>query len=222
VFSTADTWTKPAGLRRIRVTVQAGGGSGGGIPAVSNAWSAAGSGGSGGACISASFEAASLPGSIGLGVGAGGAAVVGGHGNWGNDSWFGSLLWAKAGRPGILGTPIQEPDSGESALGTPGSWETSWDASAMWPTATQGGHGDRGLALYGYNSNTVIGGRGGNAKLGTGGGLGSCSDNYGESSGGWGGSGYGVGGGGASASGGNTAQPGGVGLPGLVIVEEFY
>lgn len=98
IFTSSGSFTKPAGLKRIKVTAVAGGGGGGS----SNAASTRGGGGAAGG-VSISFLAASvLSASETVTIGAGGAgiAVAGGAGSAGGATSLGSLVTTNGGVPG--------------------------------------------------------------------------------------------------------------------------
>lgn len=97
VYTANTTWTKPSGLKRVKVIVIGGGGSGGGT---SDSSSRGVGGGGGGGSIKI-IEAASLGTTENVTVGAGGSAVTGNNnGNSGGTSSFGTHCSASGGGGG--------------------------------------------------------------------------------------------------------------------------
>lgn len=95
-FTTSGTWTKPAGVTKIKVIVTGGGGSGGGTAATYNS---GGSGGAGGTAIK--IIDVSAVSSVSVTVGAGGAGATGaGNGSNGGTSSFGAYCSATGGTAG--------------------------------------------------------------------------------------------------------------------------
>ncbi|WP_291516006.1 hypothetical protein [Bdellovibrio sp. ArHS] len=242
-FSTpgSTTFTIPAGVTRIRVSVLGAGGNG-----ASGVWAGGGAGGGGGGYAHGVFSV--TPGAqYTVTVGAGGAGGAGGT------SSFGSLISATGGQSGINTT------GGAGGTGTGGSVQRSGGSGGngyTGNTSYSGGGGGSGGGFNGNGANGLsssgnsYGGNGGagsgGAALGSGGaastngvdgasvtitsfttvnsgggggGSGSCYSN-GNWKGGNGGS-YGAGGGGGSGeNGGNTCYGGGgIGAPGFVLVE---
>ena len=91
VFTSSGTWTKPAGISKIKVTVVGGGGGGGG-------GSPGFGGGAGGASIK--FIDVSAVSSVTLTVGSGGSGVSSGTGGTGGTSSFSSYLSSTGGSGG--------------------------------------------------------------------------------------------------------------------------
>lgn len=100
VYTSGATWTKPTGLKRVRVIVQAGGGGGGG----GNTSSAIGGGGGAGAWGARAIEAASLSATETVTVGAAGVGQSSAGGTSGGTSSFGTLLSCTGGGGGQGGT----------------------------------------------------------------------------------------------------------------------
>ncbi len=207
IYTANTTWTKPATIKAVKVTILSGGGGGGG--ARNRTTLPMGSGGGGGAGGVGFFPAPSIPGPISITVGTAGAggpgpgAVDGGvaAGSPGGTSSFGPLISATGG-------------SGASSVGNnPGS-APGGASGSITPSPTN-------IGFSGTAGTTAGGGPGG-----VGGdsfqrwGLGGAG---GSSSAGSVGTGFGAGGGGGSfpSPGGGTA-PGGAGTAGYIIVEEFY
>jgi hypothetical protein len=209
IYAAPATWTKPASIKAVKVTVFSGGGGGAGsrnrsLPAQPQA-----GGGGGGAGGFGFFPAASIPGPVSLTVGTAGAGgTVPGTpatvnaGTSGGASSFGAFITATGG--------AAAPGAGNGAP-TPGG-----AAGAFTPSPTQIGR----PGVAGSAGSASTSGTGGNSfQLWGFGGNGTASN----STPGGAGSGYGGGGGGGctSSPSGGTAS-GGAGAVGYVIVEEFY
>lgn len=190
VFETSETFTVPAGVTRVKVTVTGGGGAAG-----YHATMPGGGGGAGG--MACDIITGLTPGQvIPVTVGAGGAAPSSpADGNPGGSSSFGSYLSATGGSGGQGGTTtLFATAGGAGGIGSGGS-------------IIQGGAmGGDGIAVAGR------GGDGG----GDGHGRGASGPLSGLSATGFGGGG---GGGGASGGSSPIGNPGGAGAPGLVVVE---
>lgn len=96
VYTNSTTWTKPAGLRYVRVKVQAGGGGG-----------ASSGGGGGGGGFGERIVAASLLGSsVSVTVGGGGGGGLNSAGGNGGASSFGSLITTNGGSGGSISSTV--------------------------------------------------------------------------------------------------------------------
>lgn len=118
-FDQSDTWRLNPDVRAIRVILVAGGGGGGCGSGTSSG--AGGGGGAGGGYSTADFNAAELPASVAVTVGAGGAGQVfdvSGVQDGGNSS-FGAFAFATGGDGGGQGGPVL--GNGGASLGTYGS-----------------------------------------------------------------------------------------------------
>jgi hypothetical protein len=197
-YTSPGNYTKPAGLKLIKVTVVGGGGRGApGNP------TASGNGGGGGGTAIKVYPAPSLPASaIPYSVGAGGTAPSA----TGGTTSFGVAPL----------TVITATGGANSAPAFTGGTGSSGDINF-------GGGPGQGYLNIGAPINTMIGGMGGAAGggLGAGGGGGLSAPATG-SLGGQPGQNYGGGGGGAGSQSGSSTGAGGNGAPGVVIIEEFY
>jgi hypothetical protein len=196
-----DNWTKPAGLKAVKVTVVGGGGGGGGARASGVTAYAAGKGGGGGATIDY-IPAPSIPGPVVISVGTGGTgsaapvapATGSAAGGGGNTSSFGAFCSATGG---------SGANAGVAASGTPGAGGTGTGGQVNF----SGGRaiavnraGDLNNSVFSTASQPYV----------TGPGAGQAGGDYGG------------GGTGAEANSPGQSFSGGTGAPGIVIVEEFY
>jgi len=204
VFATSGnfTYTKPAGISKIRVFVTGGGGGGGsGEPSWNN-----GGGGGGGATAIEIIDATSIT-TVNGQVGAGGAGGQGGgnntnNGSSGGTSSFGSYCTATGGTGGQYGKGSGNMSS------TAGGTATGGDINL------RGGEG--GTAGGGSTADEPSGGGlGGGSYWGPGGPVGQNVNGTGRSA-----IVYGTGGGGGDEANGSTYS-GGAGMTGIVVVEEY-
>lgn len=119
-YTSPATWTKPAGLKAVKVTV-VGGGGGGGNKAPDDFFGVGGGGGGGGTAFKY-LDAPAIPGPISVTIGTGG-----GGGASGNTSSFGPLVSASGGSAGAnanLPTPTAAGGAGggttSATIGIPG------------------------------------------------------------------------------------------------------
>lgn len=199
----ANTWTKPAGLKRVKVTVVGGGGGGGGAAATAGGQCSTGGGGGGGGTAVKVIAAASLGTTETATVGTGGAGSSGGNGATGGTSSFGAHCSATGGGGGSA----NGPGSTSYVQGADGGAGSGGDINIA---------GNGGGSASGIANNFGVGGHGGASSLG-GGGRGSNDNQSGAA-----GAAYGGGGGGASHDSGQSARAGGTGADGIIIVEEFF
>jgi len=202
-YTSPATWTKPANIKAVKVTVIGGGGGGGSAskpgPSPDLIVGSRGGGGGGGAAVEY-FDAPAIPGPVSVTVGGGGAAA-----SAGGTSSFGPFCSATGGSGAASATGPSAP-AGEGAVGGAGSGGTF---------NTTGGNGETGVT-------TPVNGTGGAG----GGSLLAAQQNRTadtNNAAGTPGNAYGGGGTGANrfASGSGTIA-GGSGGSGIVIVEEFY
>lgn len=194
-YTSPGNYTKPAGLKLIKVTVVGGGGRG-----VTSGPTNSGNGGGGGGTAIRIYPAPSLPASaIPYSVGAGGTApsIAGGTTSFGV-------------APLTVITATGGSGTGPVAAGGTGS---NGDINF-------GGGPGQGLLAIGAPLNVMIGGMGGAAGGGLGAGGGGGASSPGGGGNGQTGQNYGGGGGGGASQG--PAGTGGNGAPGVVIIEEFY
>jgi hypothetical protein len=211
VFTSSGTFTVPAGITAVKVTVVGGGGGG---ATVSSGGNAGGGGGGGG--VSIRYVTGLTPsGTVSVTVGSLGSASTGG-----GTSSFGSSASATGGGGGSGGT------GGAGGSGSSGDINITGGAGgngAAWSgcsnSSTSAGAG--GAAGGGKGGNGVADGFGDIGGAGGGGAFGGGADGptgFNTSSNGLAGRGYGSGGSGGQASGGGGAT-GGSGTAGIVIVE---
>lgn len=196
-FTSNGTYTKPAGLRFVIVELVGGGGGGGGATGSAGA---VGGGGGGGAYARKKIMASDLSSTTSVTVGAGGAGASAGGNNGaaGGDSSFGAHVSAGGGKGGQSSGNSWDPDTGGTA--------TSGDLNI---------NGKPGSPRRGNGS--TVNGLGGDSMFGFGAQarMGAINEPGGPAV-----AGYGGGGGGGIKN--NIDQTGGIGLPGIVIVTEFY
>lgn len=202
VYTSGDTWSKPSGLRYVRVRVQAGGAGGGGAAATAGGEVSAGGGGAAGGYSEKVILAAALGATETVTVGAAGAANSGAAGGAGGNSAFGTHATANGGTGGNVGTAGAGSTAGAAAGGT----------SASGNINISGGDGNGVVCT----TTGAFSGAGGTSPLGTAGGA-VIANNAGQA-----GKGYGGGGSGAANNASQSGRAGGAGAAGVVIVEEFY
>jgi len=121
-YTSPATWTKPAGLKAVKVTVVGGGGSGGtGGPSGSGCSGPGGNGGNGGGALKY-IDAPAIPGPISVTVGT--AA---------NTSSFGPLVSATGGGNGGPGPALATGTHGAGGAGSNGTVDLSGQPGAITP-----------------------------------------------------------------------------------------
>jgi hypothetical protein len=196
VYTAPGTWTRPASIKAIKVTVVGGGGAGGNINTTPNVNQAGGAGGGGGTTIS-SYAFPAIPGPQPFTVGA-----AAGTSSFGVAPFV--VLTATGGTSGIPAfsgpTPSGYPLGGAGGVGSGG--QINLTGSQGGTAATQMS-GSGGSSFYGQ-------GAAGQFVIGVTQFVGLNGNNYGG------------GGSGAVRQGAGTPGNGGTGAPGVIIVEEFY
>lgn len=201
LFTSSGTFTVPASVTTVWVSMSGGGGGGGnGYPAGS--WmdytDAGGGGGGGGDAVNSSVLTVTAGASHTITIGAGGAASTGTYTSGGNggSSSFGSLLTVAGGGGG-----------GYAGSGTGGARGTAGGSGGV-----AGGSGVSDAVFY-NGGGWGMGGDGGGSMFGAGG-IGAKSSGAGSTGGK-----YGGGGGGGVGTTWQSATVGGAGAPGFVLVE---
>ena len=199
VYNSPATWTKPAGLKAVKVTVVGAGGNGGvgtPFPGYPGSSYAGGNGGGGGAAIEY-LDAPAIPGPVTVTVGSAPSKT----------SSFGGFLSATGGTNGANASPSapapQPTGVYPGGAGSGGQINASGEYGLLNANDTGGRSGASGLG-FGQGKSTVS--------------IGAIIDGLGAP--GIVGLNYGGGGIGGTAS--APTRPGGAGAPGIVIVEEFY
>jgi len=170
-YTSPATWTKPADLVAVKVTVLGGGGGGarGSRNPGGNNYSYGGYGGGGGFSQEI-IQASDIPGPVSVTVGSGGGgAPTNTNGNPGGTSSFGAFLSASGGSVGNNGSQGTPGNPGGNGNGSGGQFNAS-----SFPTGgVFGGLGYRGLTpQLDYNASQSPGGAG----AGRGGGGGGAAD----------------------------------------------
>ena len=207
VYTSPATWTKPASVKAVKVTVVGGGGGGQGARSGPDANPLSGRGGAGGGMSVEYLDAPAIPGPVSVTVGGGGSGGpapapdnrVSSAGSGGSSS-FGAFLSATGGTgltaPPALGAPNASAPAG---TGSGGDYNLIGEIGIPSPGSRGGG---TAFNPFGYGFNTGSGP--GTAQPGPAGAVG----------------GAGGAGGFSQLPGGATS--GGAGGGGIVIVEEFY
>lgn len=156
VFTSSGTWTKPAGLKKIRVTVTGSGGGGGGGTSGGNP--SGGAGGAGGTAIKF-IVAASLGATETVTINAAGTGgTAGNNGTAGGTASFGSHCSANG---GALGNTNGQPSSGGTASGGDINITGGEGAAGIRSTAATEYGGRGGASFWGGSGARGSGGSGG-------------------------------------------------------------
>ena len=195
VFTSSGTYTKPAGINKIKVYVTGGGGGGGGCPNAEI--NRKGGGGGGGGTAIEILDASSITTET-VTIGAGGSGS-GGDGGGGGTSSFGSFCTGEGGSGGDAAGSLTAPGQGSGGSGIGGTYNLRGQAgegadNSDSPGNIQGGSG--GSSFFGGGGTGVVGN---SAQAGSNGG----------------------GGGGTSSNQPPTIRGGGSGGDGIVVVEEY-
>jgi hypothetical protein len=196
VYTGPATWSKPANLKAVKVTVIGGGGGGGGTVSPTTPGRRQGGGGGGGGAAIRRLAAPEIPGPVSVTIGAGGASRTAG-----GTSSFGAFASATGGAAG------SSQPSTSTATGGAGGTGSSGDLNI------QGGNGGDcavdSVPISAYSSANIVIQRtaiGGATMLGFGGPAPAVAGRI-----------YGGGGGGGAFN-----VNGAAGAAGVVVVEEFY
>ncbi len=212
IFTSSGTFLKASypGARAFRIRVVGGGGSGAGAGGASGGMNSYGTGGGSGAYAESLItDLATVPSSVAVTVGAGGAATAAGaiDGNAGGASSFGSLVAAGGGGGGY--TKPNTALGGYVQGGTPGV-ATAGQIQQGGSPGGQGAGRDT-LSQSGNGGSSIFGGGGFGPATGAGSGANAGSP----------GTAWGAGGSGAATNAGGTARASGAGAAGVVIVEVY-
>jgi hypothetical protein len=217
VYTSPATWTKPTGLKAVRISMIGAGGGGGGVTATGPVSNKVGGSGGSGIDLSLGYLAApSIPGPVSVTVGAGGTggSTSGNSGNSGGTTSFGPFM-SMTGGGGGTGVGGGPSPGGFGASGATGGYATG-------PALTLTSRGKVANGERGSPASTLA------ASTGVTYGLSGQRRNSGDEPSidpiGFGGGGYSgrSAGGEAAVPGIPDAQAGGNGAAGLIIIEEFY
>tara|TARA_Y100001980_G_C14553556_1_gene338994 strand:- start:510 stop:1421 length:912 start_codon:yes stop_codon:yes gene_type:complete len=206
VFTSSGTWTKPAGINKVKVYVTGGGGGGAGGGGANNG---GGGGGAGGTAIEVIDVSSVSSVTVTIGGSGGGGAQDSDGGDAGTSS-FGSYCSATGGGRGIPWNSGSSTRSGVSGVGSGGDINLSGGQGSQGVAhdASDDGHAnDGGASFWGGGGHGAVASAGYNRSNQT-----YSSAQPGQA--------YGSGGGGGGHTGGNQA-PGAAGKPGIVVVEEY-
>jgi len=205
VFTSSGTWTKPAGINRIKVTVTGGGGGGAGGDGSANA---GGAGGAGGTAIKIIDVSAVSSVSVTVGGAGSGGAGENGVASSGGTSSFGAYCSATGGERGV-------PWQTTSATGYGGT-ASGGDININGGDGSQGAPHDAQDDTHANDGGASYWGGGGQGALQT--------FNYNRSGASYAaarpGRSYGSGGGGGGHTHTNT-RSGAAGATGIVVIEEY-
>ena len=202
VFTSSGTWTKPSGIKLIKVYITGAGGGGGAMPG--NDVDDSGQGGGAGGTAIEIIDVSSVS-SVSVTIGSGGGTATGdANGGNGGTSSFGSYCSATGGKGGYGGAVSGQTTAGHGGVGSNGNVNLTGGPGTGWLSNTTIYHG---------------GGTGGSSFFG-GGGVGAKGSQSGFSGGTSQIAQAGVhgGGGGAAAIGTSTSGAGG---DGICVVEEY-
>jgi hypothetical protein len=191
-FTSSGTWTKPAGITKVRAQLVGGGGGGGNHSAgASNA--AAGGGGAGGFAEEFIDVSGTSSETVTVGAAGAGGASSGSTGSTGGTTSFGSLLSATGGSGGVGVSSSTDGKGGDGGVGSGGDINANGGAGGAGPdSAFTGGCGGNshyqggGAAIVNATTTSTTGSVG---TLGGGGAAGQQAGGSGDSDGGAGGAG---------------------------------
>ena len=190
VFTANGTFTVPAGVTKVKVTVVGGGGGGGGS---TSSYGGYGGGGGGGGSAIKIISGLTPAGTVSVTVGAGGAASSGGAGGAGGTSSFGAYCSSTGGGGGVA-------NYGDTGLGGSGS---SGDLNIVGGSGGGGGGGTvsfGGSSFFGGSIRPAVPSNSGDVA-----GVAGCQ--------------YGGGGSGSRSPNNGSTVNGGAGASGVVVVE---
>jgi hypothetical protein len=207
VLTSGTTYTRPAGVVFIKVTMVGGGAQGGGVATAASTSAAGAGGGAGGTCI-VYITSPSSTYSMVIGVGGSTTAAGNSTGQNGTASTFNAGTYSAGGGGGGGGSAA----NGGIALGQSGGG--AGGTSSGGDLNITGGPGQIG---WNPSNGLTISGIGGYSTLGA---PGSAQGN--QNATGSSGTGYGAGGNGGLQVNNGGAQKGGNGANGVIIVDEYY
>jgi len=174
VFSTAGgaTWTKPAKVRAVRVTVIGGGGAGGGVPSTTGSQSASSAGGGGGGTAIAFLTSPGATESVTVGAGGAGSSTAGGNGG---SSSFGAITagGGGGGSAGAADADFRVVSGGSGGSVSTGDIRIGGGGGCPGVTLdpSNGWGGDGGASFMGMPSRGAVSGSQGNRYGGGGSGI---------------------------------------------------
>ena len=199
VFTSNGTWTKPSGIKKVKVIVTGAGGGGGGGQSTGNGGAGGGAGGT--AIEIIDVESVST---VSVTIGSGGSGGGGnGTGGAGGTSSFGSYCSATGGYGGVTGNASANPTGFTRGVGSGGDINITGGDGMQ---SSGGSADDEPAGSHGGASFWGDGGMSGPPNASTVGG-----DAYA----------FGSGGGGGDHNASNGARNGGAGKAGVCVVEEY-
>lgn len=212
VYISSGTWSKPAGLKFVEVTVIGGGGGGTGAGATAAGQSSAGGGGGGAGMATKLWASGSLGPSVSFTVGSGGGAPSG-SGLAGGASSFGSQTAGGGGAPGLISA--NGAVAGSTLMTSTGG---GGGAASGGDINIAGGVGSYGVRCAHGSATSAMGGVGGVSWLA----MPSRADNLIGTAAGTDGRFPGGGGSGGVAGPSAAGQNGSLGGAGCIIIREYF